>query len=175
MPITNSGQTVAERPTFWFYVPYSSQQVSSGKFVLYEGEERNYLYEISFTLPRTPGLVSFSIPSTKAPLEIGKEYVWFFKLDCEEEVEGWVERVKPTPKLEGDLKAATEPEYKVYTNNLIWYDALDNLTKLRISQPTNTKLTDEWINLLKLKGIEGSDLDPEKLKQPIAGSVVVQE
>ncbi|HAX76781.1 MAG TPA: hypothetical protein DCY88_13300 [Cyanobacteria bacterium UBA11372] len=188
IPITNWGQTVAERPTFWFYVPYSSQQVSSGEFVLQKKGEQETL-TIPFTLPGTPGLVSFKIPSTKAPLEIDKEYVWFFRLYCKpqessasdasskppELVQGWVQRVKPTPELEGDLKAATEPEYKVYTNHLIWYDALDNLTKLRISQPTNTKLTDEWINLLKLKGIEGDDLDPEKLKQPIAGSVVVQE
>lgn len=195
IPITNWGNTVAERPTLWFYVPYSPQQVSSGKFILQEvqGEKpENYvyqeLYQISFTLPKTPGLVSFTIPSTKAPLEIDKKYFWSFKLYCQPPeastsdassnpsilVEGWVDRVKPTPELERQLKAATEPEYSIYTNNLIWYDALDSLTKLRITQPTNTKLTDEWINLLRLKGIQGADLDPQKLKQPIVGSVQLE-
>ncbi|HAZ47549.1 MAG TPA: hypothetical protein DCZ55_24610 [Cyanobacteria bacterium UBA11371] len=192
IPINNWGQTVAERPTFWFYVPYDSQQVSSGEFVLQEevpGEQPKLIYEISFTLPKTPGLVSFKIPSTKPPLEIDKNYSWYFKLYCPPQdepaadpklelpvlVKGSVQRVKPTPELESELKAATEPEYKVYTNHLIWYDALDNLTKLRITQPTTTKLTDEWTELLSLKGVKGDDLDPEKLKQPIAGSVVVQE
>ncbi|MFB2980017.1 DUF928 domain-containing protein [Microseira sp. BLCC-F43] len=187
MPIINRGKTVADRPTLWFYVPYSSQQASAGEFVLKE-EGNKEIFRIPFTLPRTPGLVSFSIPSTKAPLEIDKEYVWFFKVICQQQeasvsepslepgilVQGWVQRVKPTPELESELKAKTEPEYTIYTNHLIWYDALDSLTKLRITQPTNTKLTDEWINLFKLKGIEGDDLDPQKLKQPIVGSVVVQ-
>ena len=195
IPISNWGETVAERPTLWFYVPYSPQQVSSGKFVLQEvqgDKQEDYvyrdLYEIPFALPRTPGLVSFNIPATKAPLEIGKKYFWSFKLYCQPpeastsdassnpsiSVEGWMDRVQPTPKLEEQLKAATEPEYAIYTNHLIWYDALDSLAKLRIAQPTNTKLVDEWTNLLRLKGIKSDDLDPEKLKQPIVGSVVVQ-
>lgn len=191
MPIINRGKTVAERPTFWFYVPYSSQQVSSGEFVLQEvqGEEPNYVYrdvyQISFTLPKTPGLVSFKIPATKPALEIDKKYSWSFKLYCQPQeesasdavstppvlVQGLVQRVKPTPELERQLKAATEPEYSVYTSHFIWYDAVDSITKLRITQPANAKLTDDWINLFKLKGIEGADLDPQKLKQPIAGSV----
>jgi Domain of Unknown Function (DUF928) len=188
MPIINRGKTVAERPIFWFYVPYSSQQAIAGEFMLNE-EGKKEIFRIPFTLPRTPGLVSFRIPSTKPPLEIDKEYVWSFKLYCQPPeksasdalpkpsvlVQGWVQRVKPTPELERDLKAATEPEYSVYTKNLIWYDALDSLTGLRITQPTNTKLIDEWTELLSLKGIKGDDLDPEKLKQPIVGSVVIQE
>ena len=187
MPNINRGKTVAARPTLWFYVPYSSQQAIAGEFLLQE-EGNKEIFRIPFTLPRTPGLVSFTIPSTKAPLEIDKEYFWSFKVICQRQeesvsepslepgvlVQGWVQRVKPTPELERQLKAKTAPEYTIYINHLIWYDALDSLTKLRITQPTNTKLTDEWINLFKLKGIEGDDLDPQKLKQPILGSVVVQ-
>jgi Domain of Unknown Function (DUF928) len=187
IPIINRGKTVAARPTFWVYVPYSTQQAIAGEFVLKE-EGNKEIFRSPFTLPITPGLVSFSIPSRTAALEIDKNYSWSFKVICQLPeadgsddspepsvlVEGWVQRVKPTPELENQLKAKTAPDYTIYTNHLIWYDALDSITKLRITQPTNTKLTDEWINLFKLKGIEGSDLDPQKLKQPIVGSVVLQ-
>ncbi|MFB2921003.1 MULTISPECIES: DUF928 domain-containing protein [Aerosakkonema] len=175
IPISNSGKTVSERPTFWFHVPYSVKEAPSGEFVLQE-EGGKDVYRTSFTLPGTPGFVSLSIPSTKAPLEINKWYRWYFKLYCEAQktsspifVEGWVQRVELTPDLEKQLKAAAPKEYTVYTSNSLWYDAVASLAKLRSASPSNSTLNDDWVNLLKLR-----EVGLEKISQaPIVGDVIL--
>lgn len=171
MPVTNWGKTVAERPTFWFYVPYSPQQASSGEFVL-QDEKYNDVYRTPLTLPGTPGFVSLSIPPTEAPLEINKWYRWYFKLYCGPQkspdpvfVEGWVQRVAVTPALESQLETATLPKYIVYANNLIWYDAL---AELRLTKPPNATLNDDWVKLLRGVDLEGLG------REPIAGPVIIQ-
>ncbi|WP_264197015.1 DUF928 domain-containing protein [Microseira wollei] len=160
-------------PTFWFYVPYSAQEAPLGEFILQE-EEGKDVYRTSFTLPGNPGFVSVTLPPTATVLEINKSYRWYFKLYCSEQkssgsifVEGWVQRVELTPVLEQQLKAASPQEYIVYANNLIWYDAIANLAKLRLQNPSNSTLDREWNNLLQLRGIALEQLN----REPFVGSV----
>ena len=174
MPVTNWGKTVASNPTFWFYVPYSPQEVHSGEFVLQESEG-NDIYRTPFTLPKTPGFVSFSIPHTQAPLKINKLYRWYFKLYCEPQkssapvfVEGWVQRVALTSELESQLQAAKLREYTVYADNGIWYDAVASLAELSRTNPANPRLDQDWADLLSLRGV-----GLEKIQQePIIGQVI---
>ncbi|MGL5922497.1 DUF928 domain-containing protein [Chroococcidiopsis sp.] len=172
IPETNLGKTVAERPSFWFFVPYSPRQAPSGEFVL-QSEQGNDVYRTSVTLPQTPGIVSLSIPSPVTPLEISKSYRWYFKLYCEPQqgstpifVEGWLQRVALTPTLKSQLLAAKARDYAVYASNGIWYDALTHLAQLRRTNGANTKLDDEWAGLLNAKGVGLEQLR----QQPIVGS-----
>lgn len=174
MPATNWGKTVASHPTFWFYVPYSPQEAPAGEFVLQE-EKGKDVYRIPFTLPKTPGFVSFSTPSTAAPLEVDKSYHWYFKLYCDAQksstpifVEGWVQRVALTPELESQLKAAKQQEYVVYAANGIWYDALDHLAQMRLTNPANARFAQEWASLLGVKGVGLEQFS----KMPMVGSIV---
>lgn len=167
MPETNWGKTVAEYPAFWFYVPYSPQQAPAGEFVL-QAEAGNDVYRTPLTLPATPGFVKFVLPHTAAPLEMNKWYRWYFKLYCEPQklstpifVQGWVQRVELTPTLAAQLKAARSRDYMVYATNDIWYDALAHLAELRLTQPTNAMLQQEWAKLLSLKGIGLEQLQQE--------------
>lgn len=173
MPVTNLGKTVAERPTFWFYVPYSAQQAPAGEFSL-ESEQGNTIYRTPFTLPNTPGFVSFSTPPTAPPLAVDKPYRWYFKLYCDPQksstpvfVEGWVQRVELTPELENQLRSAKQQEYVVYAANGIWYDALDSLAQLRLTNPANARLNQEWASLLGAKGVGLSQLS----QAPVVGRV----
>lgn len=84
IPTSNSGTTVAPRPTFWFYVPYSPQEATSGEFVLLD-RQWNVISQIPFRLTETSGLIGITIPTTEPELEINKEYRWSFKLFCEGE------------------------------------------------------------------------------------------
>lgn len=170
IPINNLGKTVTERPTVWFYVPYSPQAAPAGEFVLQE-ENGNEVYRTAFTLPATPGFVSFSTPLAVEPLKVNKLYRWYFKLYCEQQrsstpvfVEGWVQRVEKTPALDRQLQAARSREYVVYADNGIWYDALNDLAQLRLNNPSNSLFTDDWANLLRAKGV--------RLEQFSRGSVV---
>ncbi len=181
IPTNNLGKTVVERPTFWFYVPYSPQAAPAGEFVLQE-EDGNEVYRTAFTLPETPGLVSFSTPLAVEPLKINKLYRWYFKLYCEAQrsstpvfVEGWVQRVERTPALERQLQSAKSREDIVYAANGIWYDALNHLAQLRFNNPSNSILVDDWTNLLMLKGVSlerfsRGSIVGEVILPPLAGS-----
>ncbi|WP_250123478.1 DUF928 domain-containing protein [Chroococcidiopsis sp. CCMEE 29] len=175
IPETNLGKTVAERPSFWFYVPYSPQQAPAGEFVL-QSEQGDDVYRTPVTLPKTPGIVSLSIPSTVAPLEINQSYRWYFKLYCEPQqastpifVEGWVQRVALTPTLKSHLLAAKARDYAVYAANGVWYDALTHLSQLRRTNGANAKLDDKWADLLNAKGVGLGQLR----QQPIVGSALL--
>ncbi len=181
VPASNLGKTVAERPTFWFYVPYPPQAAPAGEFVLQE-EGGNEVYRSAFTLPKTPGFVSFSTPLAVEPLKVNKLYHWYFKLYCKEQisstpvfVEGWVQRVERTPALERQLQAAKAREDVVYTANGIWYDALNYLAQLRLNNPSNSMLADDWTNLLSAKGVGLAQFSSvpivgEVILSPLAGS-----
>ncbi len=185
IPMNNLGKTVAERPTFWFYVPYSAQAAPAGEFVLQE-EDGNEVYRTAFTLPATPGFVSFSTPLAIEPLKVNQLYRWYFKLYCEEQisstpvfVEGWVQRVERTPALERQLQAAKSREDVVYAANGIWYDALNYLAQLRLNNPSNSILADGWTNLLSAKGVGLAQFSPipivgEVILPPLAGSSSLQ-
>lgn len=175
IPETNLGKTVAERPSFLFYIPYSPQQAPDGEFVL-QSEQGDDIYRTDVTLPQTPGIVSISIPSTVKPLEISQSYRWYFKLYCESQqastpifVEGWVQRVALTPTLKSQLLAAKARDYAVYAANGIWYDALTHLAQLRHTNRANPQLDLEWIDLLNAKGVGLEQF----WQQPIVGSAVL--
>ena len=148
------GSTVAERPTFWFYVPYTLTPAHRLEFVL-QDETGNDIYKTSFTQSGTsPGVVGVELPSTAAPLEVGKMYHWFFSIECSPEeavlVDGWVQRVPLNALLERQLEQATPKEkIALYANNHIWYEALTSLAELRRQNPEDDKLKEDWVTLLQ--------------------------
>jgi hypothetical protein len=170
LPMTDgdfSGFTLRERPIFWFYVPYKTDSVSSGEFVL-EDREGNLVNHIRFKLPKTPGFVSVSIPTTAEPLEKNKSYNWKFLVYCASQPptdlknfdikEGWVQRVDRTD-LETPLKTAKlEERIKLYVDNKIWYDASADLANIR-------EVPQAWLYLLRAIRMEQLN------QEAIAGSV----
>lgn len=169
--------TVAEHPTFWFYVPDLPVSLSSSEFVLQDESEQD-VYRTILTLPQKPGVISISLP--KSPLyslEINQKYHWYLKVNCDQVqktggyfyVDGWVQRVALTPTLERQLNTAKSRQYVVYAAHNIWYDALTNLAELRRTDSQNTVLAQDWTNLLKAVGLQ--DLGQEPIVhalQPVA-------
>jgi hypothetical protein len=162
-----SGYTLTEHPHFWFYIPYKTDSVSSGKLSI-EDQEGNTYYRAFVKLPNTPGFVSVSIPTTEKPLEKNKTYNWKFTLSCasqdsEQPPQVWhmgtVQRVE-MPALESQLKTASlEERTNLYIKNNLWYDASIDLVKIHDSPQA-------WRNLLKAIGLE------QLAQEPIVGSVV---
>ncbi len=156
------GLTVAERPTFWFYVPYSLTPRQDIEFVL-QDDKGNEVYRSLLTASDTsPGVVGFELPSTEAPLAVGKMYHWFFTIYCNPEnrevhpfVHGWVQRVALNPSLKRQLAQATPQEtVALYRANDIWYEAVTSLAKLRRKNPENAPHIDEWAKLLQSVNLE---------------------
>lgn len=159
IPETGWGLTTAEQPTLWFYVPYSSSL--SGEFVLMD-EANQTVYQTPLTLTGTPGIISLSLPSTAAKLEIGKRYHWYLNIYCQPEqpplfVEGWIKRVELSSDIKVQLEQAT-PQQRValYADNGIWHDALTASAELRRTDPKNA----EWAALLQAIGRDNVASEP---------------
>ncbi|MEG4507981.1 DUF928 domain-containing protein [Microcoleus sp. F6_B4] len=157
--------TITDRPTLWFYVPYSSKSVSYGTFSL-EDAEGNRIYKMDFKLPETPGIVSVNLPQEQKPLEVNKTYRWYFRLYCSSQNSsgsnsvfhtGLVKRVD-RGNLDAQLQAATiENRAAIYMTNQLWYDMPD-LAQIR-SRPN------DWANILKAMELE--NLKEEKIAGPV--------
>ncbi|OUL29762.1 hypothetical protein BV378_05075 [Nostoc sp. RF31YmG] len=152
------GLTTNERPSFWFYVPYTKDIANaSAEFVLQDSQE-NEVYRNAVSLPVKPGVIGVNLPSTATPLEVGKTYRWFFKVNCSGQesasipiyVEGDVQRINLPASLSNQITAA-QPKDKIaiYAENGIWFDALNLLAQLRKANPNNPSLVSDWQSLLE--------------------------
>jgi Domain of Unknown Function (DUF928) len=151
-------QTVSAYPTFWFYVPYSPDETTSGEFSLQEGEAD--LYRTAFRLPTSPGIVSITLPRSVAPLQIGKEYRWYVDINCPSvkpsrnltpaSVTGMVKRVAISERLAQTLSTAKTPWQRTtsYASHGLWFDTLTELAQLRLHQPQDQAVKQAWVQLL---------------------------
>ena len=157
MPRDSVVLTVAERPTFFIYVPQISAR--SAEFVLKDENEED-VYTTSMTLPNKPGIISISLPPTVKALETGKTYRWYFDLVCNSGKRLFVdrlsiERIEPNSTLAEALKKAQPRDRpSLYAQNGIWYDTLQALAALRYTSPNDTSLAADWKQLLESSGLQ---------------------
>ncbi len=172
IPVTKVwGLTTAEYPTFWFFIPYHKSSITTMEFVIKDESQKpsTTLYRTFLNKPEIPGIVSIPMNANIQPLEISEQthqkmYHWFLKVrvKCDPEqpailetIDGWIERVKPSPKLTEKLKQGTPlQQVELYAKNGIWYDALINLAKLRLAKPKDTSLLEKWTTLLQSEKLE---------------------
>jgi hypothetical protein len=159
------GLTVAEHPSFWFYVPYSFTPSRRIEFVL-QDEQGNDVYQTSFTESGiSPGVIGFQLPSTVPALEVNKVYRWYFLVYCKPEepifVEGLVQRVALNSSMRNQL-AQAKPDEKValYAKADMWYEAVASLAELRRQNPSDIILKDEWVKLLKSMNLDAIAQEP---------------
>jgi hypothetical protein len=178
VPATNIGLTIAERPTFWFYVPYQPSAKSLGKFQLLN-EQQKVIYETSTQLIGTPGIIGINLPKTFGSLE-NKRYQWVFSVICDTEapavnvsVNGSVERVWLVP-LRKKLESAKTPQQKMllYAENGLWYDLLTTLINERCQKPQDVQLANNWKELLE----QSPDVQLKELvREPVVSSCKAKE
>lgn len=172
LPLPNpnfTGNTLAERPTFWFYVPYASDRVSSGQFFLAD-ENGDVLYGADFNLPATPGLVSLKLPDSAPALELNQSYRWELKLYCATEADeesddlvrhvGLITRISSID-LMNQLATATPAErIALYQQHELWYDLANELS----AASPGTELWTFVFQTLELEALS---------QEAIAGSVML--
>lgn len=167
------GLTSVAHPSFVFYIP-KEISASPKEFVLQDSSGQN-IYMSSFPKVASiqPGFTQIRIPS-KLSLETNKIYRWFFVVNCDTdapyEVDGWIQRVVLNPVLERQLQKGNRlQQAQVFAANGIWYDALNNLVKMRRANPQDQELLSNWVELLDSVGLEDFAL------QPISQCCQVQE
>jgi Domain of Unknown Function (DUF928) len=171
MPKTNLALTLSQRPTFWFYIPYTN--VHQATFDLFDDRD-NPVIEAPVTIEFSnrsgesspiPGLISVTLPDTAPPLELDREYHWYFQLECDAEspsknlpLHGWVKRVSvdsqpDSPTKEGTISGLVTPDelaqllaqldqaqtprerFFAYATHHIWSDALTEIARDRQGFP----------------------------------------
>lgn len=177
VPATNIGLSIAERPTFWFYVPYQPSAKSIGKFQLLN-EQQKLIYETSARVTGTPGIIGINLPRA---LETNKRYQWVFSFICDTQappdanvsVNGFVERVSLAP-LRKKLETAKTPQQKMllYAENGLWYDLLTTLINGRRQKPQDVQLANNWKELLE----QSPEVQLNELvREPIVSSYKTKE
>lgn len=144
--------TIAEYPSFWFYIPDLPVNKRFGEFI-WQNEQDEEIHRMPLTLPEKQGVIGVSLPkNSQYALQIGKRYHWYFKIYCGNPesttenyyVDGWVQRVAITPT----------------DANSIWFNTLTHLAEERLNNPQDTTLKQDWFNLLKSFGLEDIEQAP---------------
>lgn len=135
------------------------------------------LYEATFPLPETPGMVKVSPTAiAEAELEPGKIYGWAILIVCNDGLNGFVEGVgqfriaEPTPEVSERLGESTcREEPALCARDGIWYDPLAALFDAKLSDPEGVEIDAAWRSLLESAGLG------EYAEVPLAGSFVLDD
>lgn len=175
-----AGSTFAERPTFWFFTPYSLDAERPIEFVLQDDQGKD-IYQTFFTVTTSqPGVVGFQLPVAAPRLEVGKIYRWFFSIHCNRDnredpthVSGWVQRVAANGLINSQLEQATPQQLvALYTQRGVWFDAVTTLAGRRLQNPDDQALKDEWEKLLA--SIDLSAIAKEPITSVLSPKTVTQ-
>ncbi|TVQ44646.1 MAG: DUF928 domain-containing protein [Gloeocapsa sp. DLM2.Bin57] len=137
--------TTSEYPSFWFYFPYTQQQVESVEFILKNPQEDQVIYRTLVSLSNQPGITAIHLPTqTEYSLELTRDYLWEVIISCsgnqgnQVKLEGWITRT-----------IIDNPEsYHSYIEEDIMYDAVTKLAQLYYQYPENEQYQTDWQNLL---------------------------
>jgi Domain of Unknown Function (DUF928) len=166
-------QTTLERPSWFFYMPYTKDKADAVEFVL-QDEKSNEIFKQAIAIPDKPGVMRVSLPSTAPALAVNKQYRWFFSINCDRQknspwtyVEGVIQRVNLSEATVKELETA-EPlkRYAIYAQNGIWYEALATLAQLRQKNPKDAALQTQWQNLLTSIRLDDVAKEPLLLDKP---------
>lgn len=166
LPLTRSdgkvqvypASTVSDHPKLFVHIPQLTAQEAQAKFLVLNQTGSEIIYEETFAVSGTPGVVEFSIPPNTTALEVGKTYKWSVEVVCDPNdsdssgnlaVEGVIQRVEASANLVDIEKVAQSDRPLAYAEADIWYDAVATLAKLRQDQPNNPTFVEDWSDLLK--------------------------
>lgn len=162
MPATQSGLTLAERPTFFVYIPEGSGKQA---FFSLTDSEGNYQYQSKIPLKETGVIISFKLPDDAPALEVGKSYNWAFIVAGSQGLQpdspgvtGEIKRIAATPELNNQLQNAKTPAERaaVYGKAGLWFDMMMVLAEQKRLDPANEALTDAWDKLLTTEGVDAT-------------------
>lgn len=162
--------TIAERPTLWFYVPYSPDSRLEAKFTLIDDKNEN-LYQTKFPLKEKPGIIGLKLPETLPPLQAGKRYQWVLSVICSSgpgnesadiSVDGYIERIPLDSTLQAQLKKMSDPKAQsaLYAEKELWSEALTTLAQARRGNLKDPTLQVDWSNLLKSMNLDDIASEP---------------
>jgi hypothetical protein len=158
IPSSKLGITTSANPTFLVYVPQSSAKAI--EFSL-ENQKGEGIYQTTVNLQSTPAIISVPLPKNESKLEVDKDYKWLVSLQCQQATASdpfeiaLVRRIEPDIALKNNLdKAKPLDKVALYGKSGVWFEAVENLAKLRQSHPKNSELNKAWKDLMESVGLD---------------------
>lgn len=150
--------TASAYPSFWFYVPYSQNDVKRAEFLLLDGQEHKTIYHTAIQLAKKPGLIEITLPrNPQTSLNPNQNYRWYLMVNCYTSrsdepdivVDGWIQRKIVDGDRWQNLQTDESQKLIFYTKNNLWYDAVNYLAELHFQYPHDAGIQAAWNNLLK--------------------------
>ncbi|AFY74532.1 protein of unknown function (DUF928) [Synechococcus sp. PCC 7502] len=123
--------TASAKPSFLFYVP--SMKEGKALFQLFDQQD-DKVFQTTFDLTATGGIVQFNLPNDAPNLETGKNYQWRVVIRNTEgtnELKGFVRRVSLSAKVNSQPQTA-----ETYAQEGIWLDMLKTLVDDKAPEAT---------------------------------------
>lgn len=171
VPPSGVGETAADYPTVFWYMPQTS--ASEIEFVLQDANQKD-IYSAKYTLAKSangsltgaPGIMSLTVPAfaNLPPLKAGEEYKWALALICDAAdrstdivVEGGIKRVKADSTLASRVQRATPNErLELYAERRLWYETLATLNELGRDRSNTTEMANAWNKIFQSVGLDGN-------------------
>jgi hypothetical protein len=179
VPAFGIGQTAAEYPTIYWYMPKLSpedQKTAAVEFVLKDANDQK-IYSATYPLAKsaegvvgTPGGIMSLTVAKGYPLKIDQEYHWELTMMCDSTdkdmadnmfQDGRIKRVEVDPTLAVRLQQATpQDRVALYATEKLWFETVATLIELRRDRPNDTNLADAWVKLLASVGLDIISKEP---------------
>lgn len=158
VPLTPQGKlglTVSGNPTLFFEIRQTNIVINVADFAVVDKDNKP-VYKTTINLPEKSGAIGVTIPTlnTSEELQVGKSYKWGFALICDPQKRdqdisetGIIQRVN-RPDLAAKIEQTPARErYLVYAQAGIWQETLSSLAELRLANPQDAELVNEWKNI----------------------------
>lgn len=159
VPNDHTGQTISNRPTFFWHV--SDQTSVPVEFALVEPGVTKPLFVQRMQVQKR-GLMRVELPADAPELVSGRKYRWSVSLLCNANrpsnnvfVQSWIERVPAKPELTQHLAGATSEQQraKIYAAAGLWYDALATISDAYSSNSSDRSTAEGYLSLLEQVGL----------------------
>ncbi len=159
VPNDHTGQTISNRPTFFWHV--SDKTSVPVEFALVEPGVTQPLFVQRMQVQKR-GIMQVQLPADVPELVSGRKYRWSVSLLCNANrpsnnvfVTSWIERVPAKPELTQKLaKAKSEQERaQIYAASGLWYDALAGISAAYNANPSDRAITQARLSLLGQVGL----------------------
>ena len=149
------GLTLEEKPTLWFYIPYSSKSIHQVFFELFDSDGNKIFLEDTLKFNGIPGIIGYR-PELSKNLEINKTYRWHLLLRLDPKnpsgdayISGRIKRIAIPENLQNhDHTHNPRKLASVLAKAGIWYDTLTILAELSREDPQY------WHSLLQSVGLK---------------------
>ncbi len=162
--------TASDRPTLWFYVPYTIGNSISAELRQEEAESQvNTSGPVFYTQrtivklpPMKPGIVGIPLPALEPPLAVGKLYHWMLVIQCDPTdtsadkfADLAILRIQPKQPLPAKLPTASKQmQVNAYMKEGLWSEVITILGTSQCQPSKDPVLTSLWVKQLQDIGLQ---------------------